>query len=158
MKTEHKYLWLLAFLGLVFVVAVLGSLATQHSLDPWYRTLQKPSWTPPSTWFPIVWPLLYTMIAVSGWLVFLSPKSRERSLALTYYFLQLIANGLWSFFFFYFQQPRFGLLDIVIMIVLIGITIYKFWPLSKTASWLLGPYFVWTAYALALNTAIVLLN
>ena len=64
---KNKLIPLLGFLALVVGIAVLASFATHHSLEPWYRELKKPAWTPPSWVFPIVWPILYTLIALAGW-------------------------------------------------------------------------------------------
>lgn len=156
LKIDYKNgLWLLVFLGLCFGIAALGSIATQHSIDTWYVTLQKASWNPPAWVFPPVWTALYTMIAISGWLIFISGKSLQRDRALLLYFLQLGLNGAWSFFFFYFQSPILSLIDIGLLVVLLEATLRITWPVSKRATYLLIPYFVWTIYALTLNAAIV---
>ena len=60
--------------GLVLLgfVALSGLVATSGILfkpGPWYVGLRKPGWTPPNLAFPIVWSILYLLIAVSGWLV-----------------------------------------------------------------------------------------
>jgi tryptophan-rich sensory protein len=148
-------LWLLSFLALCFCIAISGSIATQHSVGGWYVTLQKASWTPPTWVFPPVWSILYVMIAVSGWLVFISPKSLQRDRTLLIYFLQLGLNGAWSFLFFYFKSPILSLIDLSLLVVLIEATFRIAWPISKKAVYLLVPYFVWTLYALSLNGAIV---
>ncbi|CAJ1582941.1 TspO/MBR family protein [[Mycobacterium] wendilense] len=49
----------------VAATAIAGSAATSSSVkSPWYARLRKPSYQPPPKVFPIVWPLLYTDIAV----------------------------------------------------------------------------------------------
>ena len=150
-----KSLWLLLFLGICFVVATLGSLATYPSLDPWYIGLKKASWNPPAWVFGPVWTLLYLMIAVAGWLIFLAKKSEQRTRALTFYFIQLFLNCLWSFLFFYFQNPFLALIDIILLVIFIGLTLQATLSVSKRASLLLTPYFIWTLYAVTLNGAIV---
>lgn len=148
-----KIMWLLFFLGLVFGIAVLGSFAMHHSLDLWDEGWQKPSWTPPSWVFGPLWIILYGMIAISGWLLSIAPPSKQRNDALAYFFFQLFFNFLWSFIFFYFQRPFFGLIDILVLLFLIGMTIKTARPVSKMAALLLAPYFIWTLFAAALNAA-----
>lgn len=158
MKNRTKFAWLLIFLALCFVVAFLGSFASQESLTPWYSHLIKPRWNPPSWVFGPVWTILYIMIAFSGWSIFLSSRSVNRSWALFFYFIQLVLNGLWSFFFFYFQNPLLSLIDIILLNIFILATIVSAFRCSKTGAFLLIPYFLWTLFAFTLNAAIVYLN
>jgi tryptophan-rich sensory protein len=78
--------------------------------------------------------------------------------AITLFFIQLAVNFLWSIIFFYFQQPGWAFLDIVIMWVMILLTIFSFGKISSTASWLLVPYICWVSFAVVLNFAIWKLN
>ena len=62
----------------------------------------KPSFTPPSIVFPIVWTVLYVLMGISSYLIYKddSPYKRE---ALRIYAIQLIINGIWSIVFFRFK-------------------------------------------------------
>lgn len=155
---KNKIFSLISFLAISYAIAICGSFATQASLDPWYASLERPSWNPPAWVFGPVWTFLYFLIAVAGWLLFLCKKSKFRNRALLFYFLQLLFNFLWSFLFFYFQSPLLGLIDILLLTLFIGLTLHATWVLSKRAFVLLTPYFVWTVYAVTLNVAIYLLN
>lgn len=153
-----RFFWLLFFLALCFAVAFVGHGATEHSVHSWYLTLNKPSWNPPSWVFGPAWTILYLMIATAGWFIFLTKPSKAKTKALALYFMQLGVNSLWSFSFFYFQSPALGLINILVLELLIGLTLYAAWPISKKAAWLLMPYFLWVFYATTLNTAIFWLN
>lgn len=156
---KHKLLLLIGFLILCFIVAALGSFATKESITPWYCNLNKPCWNPPSWVFAPVWTALYISIAFSGWLLMLAKNTPAKSWALFFYFVQLALNGLWSFFFFYFQKPTLSLVDIILLNIFILATIIAAFQTSrKLAGTLLLPYFFWTLYALTLNAAIVYLN
>ena len=48
----------------VGMTALAGSLLTDPD-NPWYRSLRKPTWQPPSAAFPIVWTALYATVAVA---------------------------------------------------------------------------------------------
>ena len=43
------------------------------------------------------------------------------------------------------------LVDIVVLWLLIGVTIWLFRPVSRAAAWLLVPYWAWVTFATALN-------
>lgn len=155
---KNKILSLILFLALCCIIAILGGFATETSLDPWYRDLQKASWNPPAWVFGPVWTVLYCMIAVAGWLIYNSKKSDLRNIAISCYFLQLFLNFSWSFLFFYFQNPLLGFVDIILLVIFLGLTVKTAWHVSRLAAYLLLPYFLWTLYALTLNGAILHLN
>ena len=51
------------------IVGGLGSLATGPAIPTWYRTIQKPAWTPPNWLFGPVWTLLFILMGVALYLV-----------------------------------------------------------------------------------------
>ena len=61
MNKPRSYLTLLFFILVVGGVALSG---VQFQPGEWYEHLIKPGWTPPNWLFPVVWSLLYLMIAV----------------------------------------------------------------------------------------------
>ncbi len=159
--TRKKRLWISSlgvFVALCFFVEVIGSIWTKETVSTWYPTLIKPSWTPPDWVFGPVWTLLYVMIAISGWLIYRAKDSHHRSVALIFYGVQLALNFMWSFLFFALRSPLLGLIDILSLLVLIGLTIIKAWPVRRLGSFLLIPYFLWVIYASALNIGIWMLN
>lgn len=157
---RQKQLWLsfFAFILLCALVELVGGAWTRESVGTWYPKLIKPSWTPPAWVFGPVWSCLYLMIAVSGWLLYRAEYSQQRRLALLFYSAQLVLNFAWPFLFFFLQSPLLGLIDIALLCLAVMLTIYKAWPLHRTAALLLVPYLLWVLYAASLNAGIWLLN
>jgi tryptophan-rich sensory protein len=158
MSVNHKlthWLTLSLWLALCFSVAWFGA---QFSPGDWYAQLAKPPWTPPSWLFPPVWTILYAMMGVAAWLVGSQKGFAQAPLALSLFMLQLLLNGLWSWFFFGLQNITLGLVDIVLLWLALLATLIAFWRQCPLAGWLLGPYLVWVSYATSLNIAIWLLN
>jgi len=144
---------------LPLVVGVLGSFSTMDSVRTWYPTLVRPSFAPPTWVFGPVWTTLYVMMGVASWLVWRegTAKPAVRS-ALLLYGVQLVLNLLWSWLFFGLQRPFVALLDIVLLLVLIGVTAIRFAAVSRGAALLLLPYLAWVAFATVLNGGFWLLN
>lgn len=124
----------------------------------WYNTLIQPSLTPPDRVFMIVWPILYTMMAVSFILMLRTPVDADRTKAVRYFFGQLFFNFLWSPVFFMFKNPAGALVVLILLLFFLYRTIFLFYQHSKTAAFLLLPYAVWGMFALYLNIGIVVLN
>lgn len=136
-----------------------GSVYTFPAIPEWYDFLIKPSFTPPAWVFGPVWGLLFTLMAVSAYLVWKKglrePFVRK---ALILFLVQLILNGLWSFLFFGLRSPLYGLLEIFVLWAAILATILQFLKISKPAGLLMVPYLLWVSFASSLNLGIYLLN
>ena len=103
---------LIIALTICYGVEMTASHFTAQSVKTWYPSLVKPFWTPPNLAFPIVWTLLYTLMAVSAWLVWQKTNVWQVFLP---FGLQLALNFLWSLFFFGWQNPGLGLIDISLL-------------------------------------------
>ena len=136
---------------LVFVTAATGAI---FKPGEWYLSLNKPSWTPPNWAFPVVWTILYCMIAFAGWLVW----EEGAILSIVVWGAQLIINGLWSYIFFGLKRMYLGLIDISLLIFIVVLFIVVTYPISKIAALLFLPYLVWICIAVLLNWRIIQLN
>lgn len=140
------------FAVLTFAAAATGGLFPP---GPWYETLQKPSWTPPNWAFPVVWTILYVMIATAGYLVW---KEQGIGLLVGVWLAQLILNGAWSWIMFGLKNIPLALVDAGAMWVAIVAFIVLAWPVSQTAALLFLPYLAWVTTAFALNLALLRMN
>jgi tryptophan-rich sensory protein len=145
-------------LAICFSVAALGAKVTVPEIPTWYATLAKPSWTPPRAAFPIVWPILYFLMAISVWLIWEAPPSSLRTLALAAFAIQLLLNAVWSPIFFGNHNLLAGLIVILLLVVAIAVTIASAIKVNYFAAALLLPYLAWILFAAALNGRIVSLN
>ncbi|WP_116344377.1 TspO/MBR family protein [Blastopirellula marina] len=149
---------LLAAVALCVAVGIVGALFTTPQIPTWYAGIDKPSWTPPSWIFGPVWTTLYVMMGVAAWLVWRRRPWSAVWPALLLFGIQLILNAIWSPLFFGLESPLLGLIDIVLLWLMIGVTIYCFARLSLGGALLLVPYLLWVSYAACLNFAIWRLN
>jgi tryptophan-rich sensory protein len=149
---------LLALLVSLLLVGAAAATGARFRPDGWYRTLRKPRWTPPDLAFPIAWGILYLLMAIAAWRIYMAEGSALRSASLAFYGAQLLANAAWSWLFFGRKQIGAALADIVLLIGLITVTIGLFAQVSTLAAWLMVPYWLWVALALALNATILRLN
>lgn len=141
------------------LVGILGTPFTLAAIPSWYATLNKPFFTPPSWLFGPAWTLLYFLMGISFYLIWKQGwKKRKVRIAGTYFLVQLGLNFLWTPAFFGLRSPLLGLFIITALWALIASTIQKFYPLSKTAGYLLVPYLAWVSFATLLNVSLLLLN
>lgn len=138
---------------------IIGSFFTVSAIPVWYKTLNKPDFSPPNWVFGPVWTVLYLLMGISLYLVWQKGvKNKKPKGALTLFWVQLALNALWPVVFFGGRSPLGGLVIIGLLLAFILITIARFLPISKTAAMLLMPYLAWVSFATLLNFYIVKLN
>ncbi|MEH3139780.1 MAG: tryptophan-rich sensory protein [Mycobacterium kyogaense] len=148
--------------GAALATAVVGGLASRPAQSPWYTRLKKPSFQPPRQAFPIVWPILYTDIAVvsASTIDTLEEQGRHdearaytRALA-----ANLVLNAGWSWIFF--NQRRLGSAAVAAAALAVSSTdlARRAASVQPAAGAALAPYPLWCAFATALSGRIWQLN
>lgn len=120
-----------------------------------YQGFDLPAWAPPSWLFGPAWTLLYTLMAVSAWLVWRG-DGPYRSRGLAAFALQLVLNFAWTPAFFGAGDPLLGLAVIVGVLLAVGWWAFEAWRVRPLAGALQLPYLGWVSFASALNAAIAL--
>jgi tryptophan-rich sensory protein len=142
----------------VAITSVVGQIATNPNLVPWYARLAKPAFNPPNWVFAPVWTILYALMAFALWRILRLSGSDARRRAVLLFFILLFFNAAWSWMFFWAQSPLLGLLNIVPQFAVILVTIALFVRLDSVAAICLFPLAAWVAFAGVLNLAIWRLN
>jgi tryptophan-rich sensory protein len=93
-------------------------------------------------------------MGISAWLVWRERGAGNANAALTVFLVQLCANALWSWLFFAWRLGALAFADVIVLLVLIGITIVLFWRISRLAACLLLPYLAWVGFASALTWSV----
>jgi translocator protein len=124
----------------------------------WYRTLDKPSWQPPSWTFGAVWTPLYATIAFSAGHAALHTRGRARRELLTAYGINLAANAAWSWLFFVRRSTVAGLAGTLALDASNADLIRRASKHDSTAARTLLPYATWCLFATALNASIARRN
>ena len=160
MRRSNGSLALLGFGAAVAGAAWLGSRYSPGDFRTrlWYRRLDKPSFNPPDSVFPVVWTLLYSLMAVSGWRVWRQRDSPERSAALRLWVSQLLSNAEWTRLFFGKHLPNWSLANVLLLQTTVVRYILEARKVDKPAAALFVPYAAWVAFAALLNEEIVRRN
>lgn len=160
MRQSNRWLALVGFGAAVAGAAWYGARYSPRDLRTrlWYKRLNKPSFNPPDSVFPIVWTILYTLIAVSGWRVWQQRDSPEKSAALRLWVSQLISNAEWTRLFFGKHLPLWSLADILVLQSAVVRYILAARKIDKPAAALFLPYAAWITFAALLNEEIVRRN
>ena len=147
---------LMAFVAVNVLAAMSGAV---FKPDQWYDDLNKPSWNPPKWAFPVVWTVIFGMIALAGWTAYQAAGGLGGApWAFTFYGIQLALNAGWSAVFFGMKRPDLALIEVGFMFTAILVTVILFFQVSVAAGLLMLPYLAWTGLAARLNAKIIELN
>ncbi len=119
-----------------------------------YKTLDLPSFAPPTWVFPVAWTILYILIAISIYKTSPNATSNYKK----YLILNYILNQSFTIFFFNFKSLTLGFVS-CILTLLTGYFLYdETKKIDKKTSYLLIPYLIWLIFASILSTFILFMN
>ncbi len=154
MLMQNKWKAFVGSAGYTVAVVALGIYLSAGSMQQ-YEGLYKPPLAPPGWLFPVVWTILYILMAIASWKVALS-LDPDRGKALLLYRIQLVVNILWPVFFFRLERYWLAFLWLALLWILVKKTIEAFSEVNMKAGQLMIPYIYWITYAVYLNLAYAL--
>ena len=153
----RRFLPILSFVIISFVVGYLSKVIQEPSMLEWYPSLVKSSLNPPGVVFTIVWPVLYLLMGISAGIVW-NVRSIYTWLAIFLFFVQLGLNMIWSVAFFGMQAPVIALVVLTLLFVTVVMYMAVAYMQSHAAAYMNIPYVLWLLFALYLNAYVVLSN
>ena len=146
-------------LAIIFLAAggMMGA-AVSSSLNGWFSALNKPFLNPPNFVFAPVWTVLYVSLAVFIWMIDRHPHDLLVVKARRLFVWQLVLNFLWTPIFFGMHSILGGLIILLILDYLVFRLIRVSYQISKTATFIILPYFCWLIFATYLNASMFIIN
>lgn len=125
-----------------------------------YYILIRPPFSPPRTFFPIIWTILYLLIGGAAGAIRGSRCCHDshKYRALLVFAVMMIFNIIWLPLFFAANAFFLALIDILIMMVLTAWLVALFWRCSVTAGLIMAVYLLWLLFSFFLNFGIILFN
>ena len=148
-------IYIAIFAGLA--LALNGWIFTTGAGD-WASSLENPSWAPAGPIIGAVWVMLFTLMAVSLWLVDRAGQLEARDPARALILAQYVVNLSWVWFYFGLQNVANGFYVTVVALALSIATLIAVWRANPNAALVFLPLPLWLVFALALSYATWQLN
>ena len=135
------------FRFLIYLLPWFISSIIFRSDTSFYDSIKKPFFAPPGIVFPIVWTILYILIAIG--LYNNKNKSIEyyKSLIINYF-----SNQIFTFLFFTIKSPFIAFIDTLVVLIS-SLFLYN----ETKSKWFI-PYIIWNIFATILSLSVYLLN
>lgn len=140
-----------------FLAACAAAAATGAMFEPgdWYKSLRKPVWTPPGFVFPLVWSILYVLMAWSASRVAVLPGAGQ---ALALWAAQIAFNTLWTPVFFGLRRMGAAMVVMGGLWLSVCLTTIAFFQIDTLSGLMFAPYLLWVTIAGALNLTVWRMN
>lgn len=149
-KKLFKYIIITILIGTIPSIFVFKNMSI-------YKTLNRPPLSPPGFIFPVVWTILYILMGISFYKI-INSKSKYIEEAKLIYYIQLIANALWTPIFFGFKQYFLAFTWLLMILVFVIFMVTIFYKINKKSAYLQIPYIIWLLFAAYLNFGVFILN
>lgn len=157
-KVTNKIIPLLINIIIPILAIILIGYINRNTLDT-YRSLKGILVNEMIIIFPIGYVIIYILMGFSAYRVYMKNKSgvNDKGAYFTY-FIQLCINLIWPFLFFTFRLYGISFIWLIILLIAVLITFYKFFRVDKLSSALLIPYIAWIVFISFLNYFIWVYN
>ena len=142
---------ILKFLGILIPWFLGGIIFKNDQL--FYKTLEKPFFSPPGWLFSIIWPILYILISISIYKINTKSKNYLKALIINYF-----SNQIFNFFFFTIKSPFLALIDTIIVLISSMYLYLETKKENQKTSLFLIPYIIWNIFATILIISVYLMN
>ena len=132
-----------------FISSIIFKIDTKY-----YKNLNLPFFAPPPIVFPIVWTILYILIAISIYKVIKNSTSNYK----IYLFINYLSNQLYTLCFFVIKNNFLAFADCLIVFVSSLYLYFETKKLDSKSSIYLIPYLIWNLFATILSLAIFIIN
>ena len=153
LKSLSVIYWIASF----EIISYSMGLLTRNNME-WYKLLNKSILTPPAYIFPIVWTILYAILAVSGYFIYIKRSSREIKPFFILFLIQMLFNWSWTPVFFGMHKPNVALAILFLTISCTCYMLIRAIHSYRIIFYLLLPYFCWIVFAGYLNLVICISN
>jgi tryptophan-rich sensory protein len=123
-------------------------------IERWYRSLEKPGFTPPDPVIGAGWGVAETLLAAGGYRLMRRPSSHGRNVALALWALNFATIAGWAKLFFGQRDLDRSLADIAVELAAAAGYVAAAARVDGTAAALGVPYAAWAAFGSALNEEI----
>lgn len=123
-----------------------------------YNSINKPFFAPSPIVFPIVWSILYLLIAISVYKVYNKNNIKDISSYNKSLLINYFSNQVFTYLFFTIKSPFIAFIDTLIVLISSLFLYNESKKIDKQSAYLLIPYIIWNIFATILIISIYFLN
>ena len=135
----------------IVAIYVVGSGLWVNTGDNWYRTLNQPSWQPPSYIFGIIWPYNFIVLGIAAVTIAQRATTALSITYLTFFGLSVACALIWAYQFYRPHNLQFAVIALAGTVLLTLPMVVIAFKTSTSIGLALLPYQIWVATAATLS-------
>ena len=135
----------------IVAIYVIGSGLWVNTGDNWYRTLNQPSWQPPSYIFGIIWPYNFIVLGIAAVTIAQRATTALSITYLTFFGLSVACALIWAYQFYRPHNLQFAAIALAGTVLLTLPMVMIAFKTSTSIGVALLPYQIWVATAATLS-------
>jgi len=135
----------------IVAIYVIGSGLWVNTGDNWYRTLNQPSWQPPSYIFGIIWPYNFIVLGIAAVTIAQRATTALSITYLTFFGLSVACALIWAYQFYRPHNLQFAAIALAGTVLLTLPLVMIAFKTSTSIGVALLPYQIWVATAATLS-------
>ena len=135
----------------IVAIYVVGSGLWVNTGDNWYRTLNQPSWQPPSYIFGIIWPYNFIVLGIAAVAIAQRATTALSITYLTFFGLSVACALIWAYQFYRPHNLQFAVIALAGTVLLTLPMVVIAFKTSTSIGLALLPYQIWVATAATLS-------
>ena len=135
----------------IVAIYVIGSGLWVNTGDNWYRTLNQPSWQPPSFIFGIIWPYNFIVLGIVAVTIAQRATTALSITYLTFFGLSVACALIWAYQFYRPHNLQFAVIALAGTVLLTLPMVVIAFKTSTSIGLALLPYQIWVATAATLS-------
>ena len=135
----------------IVAIYVIGSGLWVNTGDNWYRTLNQPSWQPPSYIFGIIWPYNFIVLGIAAVTIAQRATTALSITYLTFFGLSVACALIWAYQFYRPHNLQFAVIALAGTVLLTLPMMVIAFRTSTSIGLALLPYQIWVATAATLS-------
>ncbi len=158
MQKKKKIETYIFFFAIVFAVQLVNFFISLQGILEIYDKYQTPPWVFPIHWLIPIWTLLYTLVAITGAMIWTAPYSQTRTFAKGAWISQLTFTLVWPFCLFYIPVHILTPISISLIFISLIATMFYSFLIRPLAALLAVPYLLMVIYNMLFHWVFFILN
>ena len=143
---------------ITFIVSMVENWITSGGLQ-WYRlSIVEPGWTPTGPTIGLIWTMIYICATISALIAYNKVKPEDRLMISGLFLFNAVLSIGWILMYSGGQMTGLAVIESIMLCLSVVWLMWKIWPVSRTGSVLLAPYFAWGVFFVYLDYVIWILN
>lgn len=157
-RPSNKVQAIIGFSVFAISVVIIQTLGVLIASSAYYDNLNKAPYAPPGLAFAPIWTFIWICTGVAAYLAWSKAGFQKAGSALTFWYLHLFGNIIWTIIFFKLQNLELATFWIAMLQAIVIVSVIGLWQVRPLSGALMTPLLGWLVFATIITADISRFN